>query len=125
VFLQEVGRVMAEARRGCLVQIGTSSGLRVKEGFGGLGAVQHALRALTLVAAKELRPIGVHVAHLPCDGGIESAKTARYTAEVGQDKVLPQEDIAAAVAYLYRQNPRAWTHELVLRPWGTEWTAPV
>jgi NAD(P)-dependent dehydrogenase (short-subunit alcohol dehydrogenase family) len=124
-FFQEVGGAMAEAGGGCLVQVGTSSGLRVKEGFGALGAVQHALRALTIVAAKELRPKNVHVAHLPCDGGIESAKTAEYTARAGKEKVLPQEEIAKAVEYLYRQEPRAWTHELTLRPFGTEWTAPV
>lgn len=124
-FLQEIGGVMAKRGGGTLIQIGTSSGLRVKEGFGGLGAVQHALRALTIVAAKELRPSKVHVAHLPCDGGIESGKTQNYTAQVGKDKVLPQEEIAKGVEYLYRQDPRAWTHELVLRPFATEWTAPV
>jgi NAD(P)-dependent dehydrogenase (short-subunit alcohol dehydrogenase family) len=125
VFLQEAGKVMAAAGRGCLVQIGTSSGLRVKEGFGGLGAVQHALRALTLSAARELRPAQVHVAHLPCDGGIESAKSQGYLARVGADRMIPQEEVARAVEYLYRQSPRAWSHELVLRPWGSDWTAPV
>jgi NAD(P)-dependent dehydrogenase (short-subunit alcohol dehydrogenase family) len=125
VFLQEMGRVMAEAGQGCLVQVGTSSGLRVKEGFGGLGAVQHALRALTLVAARELRASRVHVVHLPCDGGIESAKSQGFLSRVGPEKMIPQEEVARAVEFVYRQSPRAWTHELVLRPIGGEWTAPV
>ena len=78
---------MVKQGSGALVQIGTSSSLRVKEGFGALGAVQHALRALTIAAAKELRPQRVHVAHLPCDGGIESGKTANYTAKVGAESL--------------------------------------
>jgi NAD(P)-dependent dehydrogenase (short-subunit alcohol dehydrogenase family) len=124
-FLQEVGGVMVKQGSGTLIQIGTSSSLRVKEGFGALGAVQHALRALTIVAAKELRPKKVHVAHLPCDGGIESGKTTNYAAQVGLDKMLPQEEIAKGVEYLHRQDPRAWTHELILRPFATDWTAPI
>ena len=124
-FLQEVGGAMVAQGHGTLVQIGTSSSLRVKDGFGALGAVQHGLRALTIAGAKELRAKKIHVAHLPCDGGIESGKTTNYAAKVGVDKMLSQEEIAKAVEYLYRQDPRAWTHELILRPFGTDWTAPV
>jgi NAD(P)-dependent dehydrogenase (short-subunit alcohol dehydrogenase family) len=124
-FLQEVGGILVKQGGGTLIQIGTSSSLRVKEGFGASGAVQHGLRALTIAAAKELRASKVHVAHLPCDGGIESGKTTNYAAKVGIDKLLPQEEIAKGVEYLYRQDPRAWTHELILRPFATDWTAPI
>lgn len=124
-FLQEVGRVLAAQGGGTLVQVGTSSSLRVKEGFGALGAVQHGLRALVIAAAKELRPQRVHVAHLPCDGGIFSDKTKNYSATVGLDKTIPQEEVARAVEFLHRQDPRAWSHELILRPLGTDWTAPI
>jgi NAD(P)-dependent dehydrogenase (short-subunit alcohol dehydrogenase family) len=124
-FLQVVGGFFVSQGSGTLIQIGTSSSLRVKEGFGALGSIQHGLRALTIAAAKELRPKNVHVAHLPCDGAIESEKTKNYTAQVGREKTIPQEEIARTVEFLYRQPPRAWSHEIILRPIGTDWTAPV
>ena len=102
----------------------SSSGLRTKEGFAALGATQHALRALVQVAAREWRPAGAHVAYLAIDAAIESECTREWIARGGADRAIPQEEIARACEYLHRQHPRAWTHELVLRPTGSEWTAP-
>jgi hypothetical protein len=93
--------------------MGTSSGIRTKEGFAALGATQHALRALVQVAAREWRTGGVHVAYLPIDGPIGTGPRA----------VSPLA-IAEACLYLHGQPPDAWTHELVLRPALGEWTAP-
>jgi hypothetical protein len=76
------------------------------------------------VAAREWRGQGVHVAYLPIDGGIASDKTAAWIARTGEDKAIPQDEIVRACEYLHRQSPRAWTHELLLRPAQTDWTAP-
>jgi NAD(P)-dependent dehydrogenase (short-subunit alcohol dehydrogenase family) len=119
-LLRTVGRGMVERRRGTFLQIGTSSGVRTRDGFAGLGAVQQGLRALVQVAAREWRVHGVHVAYLPIDGGIESERTAAF----GADKLVPPSEIARACEYLHGQPPRAWTHELLLRPTGGDWTAP-
>ncbi len=75
---------------------------------------QHALRALVQVAAREWRARGVHVAYLPVDGpiGSEPTRASRRAA------------IAEACAYLHAQQPDAWTHELLLRPSGGDWSAP-
>jgi NAD(P)-dependent dehydrogenase (short-subunit alcohol dehydrogenase family) len=123
-LLKAVGPKLLAQQAGTFVQIGTSSGLRTKEGFAGLGAVQHGLRALVQVAAREWRPRGVHVAYLPIDGPIESERTAAWIARSGADKAIPQGEIARACEYLHRQERRAWTHELVLRPAAADWTAP-
>ncbi len=120
----DVGRKMVEQQAGTLLQIGTSSGVRTKEGFAPLGAAQHALRALVQVAAREWRVHGVHVAYLPIDGGIESALSADWIARKGADRAIPPDEIARACEYLHRQDRRAWTHELLLRPPGSEWLAP-
>jgi NAD(P)-dependent dehydrogenase (short-subunit alcohol dehydrogenase family) len=120
-LLQAIGPPMLARRRGTFLQIGTSSGVRTREGFAALGAVQAGLRALVQVAAREWRGSGVHVAYLPIDGGIESGDLA---ARFGADKLLPPREIARACEYLHRQEPRAWTHELLLRPVGGDWTAP-
>ncbi len=121
-LLRAVGPAMLARGRGTFLQIGTSSGVRTREGFAALGAAQHALRALVQVAAREWRTRGVHVAYLPIDGPIASERTraAGFTAE----RVISPEAIAEACAFLHGQGPDAWTHELVLRPAGGDWSAP-
>ena len=121
-LLQAVAKAQVAQGFGTFVQIGTSSGLRTKEGFAALGAAQHALRALIQVAARELRPKLVHVAYLAIEGGIDSGKSQGYVARVGVEKTLPQDEIARAVAYLHEQDARAWTHELSLKPAATDWS---
>jgi NAD(P)-dependent dehydrogenase (short-subunit alcohol dehydrogenase family) len=123
-LLKAVGPRLVAQGKGTFLQMGTSSGVRTREGFAALGAVQHGLRALIQVAAREWRAHGVHVAYLPIDGAIESDKTRAWIARSGADRAVPQEEIARACEYLHRQDRRAWTHELVLRPSATDWTAP-
>jgi NAD(P)-dependent dehydrogenase (short-subunit alcohol dehydrogenase family) len=123
-LLRVVGRKLVEQRAGTFIQIGTSSGVRTREGFAALGAVQHGLRALVQVAAREWRPHDVHVAFVPVDGPIESDKTREWLTPSGVERSLPPSEIARACEYLHRQHPRAWTHELLLRPGASDWTAP-
>ena len=121
-LLRAVGPAMLAQGRGTFVQIGTSSGVRTKEGFGALGAAQHGLRALVQVAAREWRGRGVHVAYLPVDGPIGSERT--QAAGIPAERLVSPEAIADACAYLHAQSPDAWTHELLLRPTGGDWSAP-
>ncbi len=123
-LLRALGPPMLARGQGTFLQIGTSSGVRTKSGYAALGAVQHGLRALLQVAAKEWRERGVHVAYLPIDGAIESPRTESWVARNGIERAIPQASIAEACEFLHNQHPRGWTHELVLRPPGSDWTAP-
>lgn len=124
-LLKVVGPKMVERGSGAIFQIGTTSALRTKEGFAVLGTVQFALKGLVQVAARELRQKNIHVAFIPADGPIESEKTQPWLKQIGIEKALPEEEIAKSVEYLFEQHPRAWTHELILRPAMGDWTAPV
>lgn len=119
-LMKAVGPGMLARGHGTFLQMGTSSGIRTKEGFAALGATQHALRALVQVAAREWRTRGVHVAYVPIDGPIASEGGHGLPAE----RLLSPGAIARACAYLHAQTLDAWTHELVLRPAAGEWTAP-
>jgi len=123
-LLKTAGRTLVEQRAGTFLQIGTSSGVRTKEGFAAIGAAQQALRALVQAMAKEWRTAAVHVVYLPIDSPIESASTRQWAAKRGGAVLMPPDEIAGACQYLHRQGPSAWTHELVLRPKDSEWTAP-
>lgn len=119
-LLKAFGPGLLARGHGTFLQMGTSSGIRTKEGFAALGAAQHGLRALVQVAAREWRPRGVHVAYVPIDGPI-GTEGGRFP----QGRFLTPAAIARACAYLHGQTEDAWTHELILRPSGSEWTAPV
>lgn len=124
-LLKAVGPRLISQGSGTFLQIGTSSGVRTKEGFAGLGAVQHGLRALVQVAAREWRLHGVHVAYLPIDGPIASERTQAWISRnEAANQAIPQSAIARACMYLHRQERGGWTHELVLRGSGSDWTAP-
>lgn len=123
-LLRAVGPRMLAAGSGTFLQIGTSSGVRTKVGYAALASVQHGLRALVQVAAKEWRTAGVHVAYLPIDGQIENERSGAWIEKNGLDRAIPQAAIVQACAYLHSQPSRGWTHELVLRPPGSDWTAP-
>jgi NAD(P)-dependent dehydrogenase (short-subunit alcohol dehydrogenase family) len=80
-----------------------------------------ATRALTQAAAAELRGRGVHVALLIVDATIESPKTAERTADAPRDSLGDMARIAEAVQFLAAQQPRAYTHELMVTPSGETW----
>jgi NAD(P)-dependent dehydrogenase (short-subunit alcohol dehydrogenase family) len=121
-LLKAVGPGLLERGHGTFLQMGTSSGVRTREGFAVLGAAQHGLRALVQVAAREWRPRGVHVAYVAIDGPIGNAGGGR--SGIPSERLLTPEAITRACAFLHAQTPDAWTHELVLRPAASEWTAP-
>ena len=122
-LLKAVGPRLLTQGRGTFLQMGTTSGVRTREGWAPLGTAQHGLRALIQITAKEWRGGGVHVAYLPIDGGISRA-AGLAEQPTPAPRAVPAQEIARACEYLHRQDPGAWTHELVLRPRGVDWTAP-
>jgi NAD(P)-dependent dehydrogenase (short-subunit alcohol dehydrogenase family) len=122
VFLSESVRALREGGRGgTIVQVTGGSSRRPIPGRGLWSAAAHAVKAMTLAAAQELRGEGIHVALLVVDATIESPKTARMTQDTPTDALADMAQIARAVAFLADQEPRALTHELVVTPAGDRW----
>lgn len=114
-------RVLGAQGHGTYVQITGGSARRGMPGRGAWAAAAFATRALLQSAASELREKGVHAALLIVDATIESEKTSGYLEGKPPELSASMEDVAAAVAYLAEQSPRAWTHELQLTPAGDRW----
>jgi NAD(P)-dependent dehydrogenase (short-subunit alcohol dehydrogenase family) len=114
-------RVLAEQGGGTFIQITGGSARRGMPGRGAWAAAAFATRALVQSAAAELRDRSVHVALLIVDATIESEKTESFLAGKPAEASAAEEDVARAVAYLARQSPRGWTHELQLTPAGDRW----
>ena len=103
---REVARLMADAGRGTIVFTGATGSLRGRAGYINLAVGKFGLRALAQSMARELGPMGVHVAHVVLDGGMSTLVPAA---------------VAQNYLHLHRQPPSAWTHELDLRACTEPW----
>lgn len=118
---RESARRMAPRGRGTIIFTGATASVRGREGFAAFASAKHGLRAVAQSMARELGPLGVHVAHTIIDGAIDTAWIAenfpeRYALK-DQDGILNPDHIADAYWTLHAQPRDAWTHELDLRPW--------
>lgn len=108
-------------RRQTIVFTGATASLRGGANFAAFAGAKHALRALAQSMARELGPIGIHVAHVVVDGAIDTAFIRdnfpeRYALK-SRDGILNPNHIADAYWMLHSQPRDAWTHELDLRPY--------
>jgi NAD(P)-dependent dehydrogenase (short-subunit alcohol dehydrogenase family) len=122
---REAARVMVPRGHGTILFTGATASLRGREGFAAFAGAKHALRALAQSMARELGPLGIHVAHPVIDGAIDTAWIKenfpeRYALK-DSDGILDPKAIAEAYWQLHCQPRSAWTHELDLRPWSESW----
>ncbi len=118
---REVAKAMVPRGRGTILFTGATASVRGSAGFSAFSGAKHGLRALAQSMARELGPLGVHVAHVVIDGAIDtefirSNFPERYGLK-DRDGILSPDAIAEAYWQLHLQPRSAWTHELDLRPW--------
>ena len=122
VFLSTGIRALRESGNGgTLLQVTGGSSRRAMPGRGLWSAGAQATRALAHAAAQEVREEGIHVALLIVDATIESPKTEAFTRGTPKEALADMRLIAEAVEYLASQEPRAYTHQLILTPSGDRW----
>jgi short-subunit dehydrogenase len=107
--------------KGTIIFTGATASLRGSAGFAGFSGGKMALRALAQSMARELGPLGVHVAHPIIDGAIDTefirTQFPQRYAMKDQDGIVNPDHIADAYWMLHNQPRDAWTHELDLRPY--------
>ncbi len=114
---REASRGMASRGSGTVLFTGATASLRGSAQFFNLAVGKFGLRALAQSMARELGPLGVHVAHIIIDGQIDSPRYAELAGERGPDALLDPDAIAETYYQLHRQHRSAWTQEIDLRPW--------
>jgi NAD(P)-dependent dehydrogenase (short-subunit alcohol dehydrogenase family) len=122
---REVAKVMVPRGRGTILFTGATASVRGSSGFSAFSGDKHGLRALAQSMARELGPLGIHVAHPIIDGAIDTEfiRTLfpeRYALKE-RDGILNPDAIAEAYWQLHMQPRSAWTHEMDLRPWIETW----
>lgn len=112
---QQAARLMVPKQSGAILFTGASASVKGYAKSAGFAMGKFALRGLAQSMARELSPLGVHVAHFVIDGVIRSAE--RRPTPDAPDSLLDPDAIAAAYWQVLRQPRSAWTWEMELRPW--------
>jgi NAD(P)-dependent dehydrogenase (short-subunit alcohol dehydrogenase family) len=117
---REAARRLVPVGNGTVIFTGATASLRGKPPFTAFASAKAGLRSLAQSMAREFGPLGIHVAHVVIDGGIDGEKlntaVPQLRIERGADGLLNIDAIADAYWHLHRQHRSAWTHELDLRP---------
>jgi NAD(P)-dependent dehydrogenase (short-subunit alcohol dehydrogenase family) len=112
---QAAARSMVPRGHGAIFFTGASASVKGYAQSAPFAMGKFALRGLAQSMARELSPMGIHVAHFVIDGGIRSAR--RLDPPDRPDSLLDPDAIAASYLHVLRQPRSAWTSELEIRPW--------
>ncbi|PWT91798.1 MAG: glucose 1-dehydrogenase [Proteobacteria bacterium] len=117
---REAARRLVPLGRGTIIFTGASGSLRGKPGFAHFAAAKAGLRMIAQSMAREYGPLGIHVAHVVIDGGINGDRLRNRVPTLltdrGEDGLLGIEAIADTYWNIHRQQRTAWTQEVDLRP---------
>jgi NAD(P)-dependent dehydrogenase (short-subunit alcohol dehydrogenase family) len=117
---REAARRLTPSGKGTVIFTGATASLRGKPPFTAFASAKAGLRSLAQSMAREFGPLGIHVAHVVIDGGIDGEKlnsaAPQLRIERGVDGLLNIDAIAESYWHLHGQHRSAWTHELDLRP---------
>ena len=124
LFLSIGARALRAHGGGTLVQVTNATSIHPTAGSGLWSAAHHAMRAMTLAAAQELRGEGIHACVLAVDAPIDSPKSApRLAAEgIPPEGAVDMAAIASAAQFLAGQGARGVSYELRLTSLGARWT---
>jgi NAD(P)-dependent dehydrogenase (short-subunit alcohol dehydrogenase family) len=118
---REAARRLVPLGRGTIIFTGASASIRGKPGFAHFSAAKAGLRMISQSMAREYGPLGLHVAHVVVDGGINGERLrSRYPGlvdERGEDGLLGIEALAETYWHIHKQPRSAWTQEVDLRPY--------
>jgi NAD(P)-dependent dehydrogenase (short-subunit alcohol dehydrogenase family) len=112
---QQAARRMVPNGHGAILFTGASASVKGYPQSAPFAMGKFALRGLAQSMARELAPLGIHVAHVVIDGGIRSER--RPDSPDKPDGLLDPDAIAANYLHLIRQPRSAWAWEIELRPW--------
>jgi NAD(P)-dependent dehydrogenase (short-subunit alcohol dehydrogenase family) len=112
---QEAAKRMLPKGHGAILFTGASASVKGYAQSAPFAMGKFALRGLAQSMARELAPLGIHVAHFIIDGGIRNP--GRSEPPENPDSMLDPDAIAANYLHVLQQPRSAWTWEMELRPW--------
>lgn len=107
--------------KGALIVTGNTSALRGKANFAGFAPTKAAQRILAEAMARELGPIGIHVAYLVIDAVIDVPRMRQRFAGKPDEFFIKPHAIAEEVWHVAHQERCAWSFNVELRPYAELW----
>jgi NAD(P)-dependent dehydrogenase (short-subunit alcohol dehydrogenase family) len=111
---QAAARRMLPRRSGVILFTGASASVKGYAQSAPFAMGKFALRGLAQSMARELAPLGIHVAHVIIDGAIGPTRTPDPSRP---DDMLDPDAIADTYLHLVHQPRSAWSWEIEVRPW--------
>jgi NAD(P)-dependent dehydrogenase (short-subunit alcohol dehydrogenase family) len=115
LVVQQAARRMIPHGKGAILLTGASASVKGYRHSAAFAMGKFALRGLAQSTARELGPMGIHVAHFVIDGGVRSAR--RLDPPDRPDSTLDPDAIAQTYIEVLRQPRSAWSLEVEMRPW--------
>src|SRR5207249_10398137 len=112
---QQAARRMLVKQHGAILFTGASASVKGYAQSAPFAMAKFALRGLAQSMARELAPLGIHVAHFVIDGAIRNP--GRSEPPDRPDSMLDPDAIAQSYLHVLSQPRSAWTWEIELRPW--------
>jgi NAD(P)-dependent dehydrogenase (short-subunit alcohol dehydrogenase family) len=113
---REAARRLVPLGRGTIIFTGASASLRGKPGYAHFAAAKAGLRMIAQSMAREYGNLGLHVAHVVIDGGIDGERLRTRRPQSDPQDMLQIDAITETFWHIHRQERSAWTHEVDLRP---------
>ena len=112
--------------RGTIIFTNASAALKGFPASGAFAMACHAKAGLAQSMARELAPLGVHVANVPIDAAVgftqaDGTRAHRRAGTTVDDNMADPDRIAEVYLQLHRQHRSTWAFEIVLRPWTEKW----
>ncbi|HEU0157844.1 MAG TPA: SDR family NAD(P)-dependent oxidoreductase [Hyphomicrobiaceae bacterium] len=114
---QQAARRMLAEGEGAIFFTGASASVKGYAQSAPFAMGKFALRGLAQAMARELQPLGIHVAHFVIDGGVRNAARGRPDDPARPDGLLDPEAVAHTYMAVLKQPRNAWSLEVELRPW--------
>lgn len=115
---QQAARRMLARGAGAIFFTGASASMKGYALSAPFAMGKAALRGLAQSMARELGPLGIHVAHFNIDGGVRNAARGRTEGPGAKpDSLLGPDAIAHTYLAVLDQPRSAWSLEVEVRPW--------
>jgi NAD(P)-dependent dehydrogenase (short-subunit alcohol dehydrogenase family) len=112
--------------KGTIIFTNASAALKGFPKSGAFAMACHAKTGLAQSMARELMPLGIHVANVPIDAAIgwrreDGTRAHRLAGTTVDDNMADPAYIAETYLQLHRQHRSTWAFEIALRPWTEKW----
>jgi NAD(P)-dependent dehydrogenase (short-subunit alcohol dehydrogenase family) len=118
---REVAPDMIDRGKGAILVTGNTSSIRGKANFAGFAPTKAAQRILAESIARDMGPLGVHVAYVLIDAVIDTPRMRARMSDKPDEFFIKPAAIADELYHLYGQNRSAWSFLTELRPFGENW----